>query len=273
MIFSLSVQAQLNLLSTPIGNGNVNVQVSFTGNASCNYDVTITCPTCTPTTTICTGISNNVACTVTFGLATGSNDISATAVRTSGSGQQCPVTTSASLSVLPIELKKFDLVLHNEQTKLLWSTASETNNDYFTIERSVDGSRFDIIGEINGAGNSQSELAYEFIDKRPVSGINYYRIKQTDFDGMFTYTEIKSVRHKLTTNLSITPLTTEGRLQVNSDLESYSLEVYNIAGQQVKSFNSLSLDQQISIDDLNTGLYFIKINHNGQIETTKVVKI
>jgi hypothetical protein len=116
-------------------------------------------------------------------------------------------------------------------------------------------------------------LTYEYTDVKPYAGINFYRIKQTDYDGKYSYSDIKSVRHNTVGNLSITPRTTEGRLQVTTDIEAYSLDVYNVAGQQLKAFKSLSKDQYISIDDLTAGLYFIKINHDGQVETTKIVKI
>lgn len=175
--------------------------------------------------------------------------------------------------VLPVTFSKFSTSSTKNTSQLSFSTASETNNDYFTIERSADGRSFDAIGEIKGAGNSNTPLSYEFIDEKPFTGMNFYRIKQTDFDGKFSFSDIKSVRHNTIGNLSITPGTTEGRLQVTTDADDYTLDIYNVAGQQVKSFKSLSLDQYISIDDLTTGLYFIKVNVGGQIETTKVVKI
>jgi len=262
----------LALVSTPIGGGNFNIQANFSGNSSCVYTVTINCPTCTPTSSICTGVTSTASCTVTFALSPGSNDISATAVRTSGAAPQCPGLLT-SINVLPIELKSFDLVIIEDQTKVIWTTASETNNDYFSIERSADGTSFDAIGEIKGAGNSNTSVSYEFTDAKPLVGINYYRIKQTDFDGKFSYTDIKSVRHNTFGNLNITPRTTEGRLQITTDAEDYSIDVYNVAGQQVKSYPSLSLDQTISIDELTAGLYYIKVNVDGQVETTKIVKL
>ncbi len=175
--------------------------------------------------------------------------------------------------VLPIELSSFDAKTFKNTSILSFTTASETNNDFFTIERSADGSSFDAIGEIKGAGNSNTTLSYEFTDEKPFAGVNYYRIKQTDYDGKFSYTYIKYVRHNTYGNLSITPRTTEGRLQITTDAEDYTLDVYNVAGQQVKSYQSLSLDQSISIDELTAGLYYIKVNVDGQVETTKIVKL
>jgi hypothetical protein len=176
-------------------------------------------------------------------------------------------------TVLPVEFSNFNVSKNKNTSSLSFATASETNNNFFSVERSADGTSFDAIGEIKGAGNSNTTLDYEFTDKKPFAGVNYYRIKQTDYDGKFSYTDIKSVRHNTFGNLSITPRTTEGRLQITTDAEDYTLDVYNVAGQQVKSYQSLSLDQSISIDELTAGLYYIKVNVGGQVETTKIVKL
>jgi hypothetical protein len=174
---------------------------------------------------------------------------------------------------LPIQMKSFELVKKQNSNTIHFSTASETNNDFFTIERSVDGRNFVSVGEIKGAGNSHETLSYEFIDEKPLAGINYYRIKQTDFDSKYLYSEIKSVRHISKGNLTVTPRTTEGRLQVVTDIEDYTLEVFNASGQLVKSFTTLSADQSISIDELEAGLYFVRIHHGSEVETVKITKI
>jgi len=100
--------------------------------------------------------------------------------------------TSKSYKPLPINLVKFEGVLKaDKKVMLFWSTASETNNDYFTIERSTDCIVFDQITTVKGAGNSNSYLTYNYLDD--VSGVEsnfvYYRLKQTDYDGKFSYSE------------------------------------------------------------------------------------
>jgi len=77
--------------------------------------------------------------------------------------------------------------------ELYWVTSNEINNDYFTIEKSNDGINFEIVEIILGAGNSDILLEYSFVDKNPINGISYYRLKQTDFDGKFEYSDIISV--------------------------------------------------------------------------------
>ncbi|MBL0100800.1 MAG: T9SS type A sorting domain-containing protein [Saprospiraceae bacterium] len=155
----------------------------------------------------------------------------------------------------------------------LLSTASETNNDYFNIERSADARNFETIGEIKGAGNSSKELSYEYIDEKPMTGLNYYRIKQTDFDGRFSYSEIRSVRFKGLNNVNVTPRTTEGQINITTDLEAYTIDIHNAAGQVVKTFPAMGLDQTISIESLVAGVYYIRINSGTETETLRVIKL
>jgi hypothetical protein len=95
---------------------------------------------------------------------------------------------------LPIELISFEAKMNtNKQVDIFWATASELNNDFFTIERSADGVNWEIVTTATGAGNSIYRIDYAAYDSRPLSGISYYRLKQTDFDGAFEYSNIVSV--------------------------------------------------------------------------------
>ncbi|MCX6296460.1 MAG: T9SS type A sorting domain-containing protein [Bacteroidetes bacterium] len=102
-------------------------------------------------------------------------------------------TTDLTLSPLPIELLSFDAKSNQKVVDLNWSTATETNSDYFTIEKTKDGSDFETVGTTDGAGNSTSVLNYATKDNSPFEGISYYRLKQTDFNGVFTYSDLKMV--------------------------------------------------------------------------------
>ncbi len=172
----------------------------------------------------------------------------------------------------PVEFSKFIANAFEKSSFISFSTASETNNDYFTIERSGDGRSFDAIGEIKGAGNSTEEKHYEFTDENPLPGINYYRIKQTDFDGQYSYSEIRSVRHTGKGNVAISPRNTDGRLDISTDMESYDVAVYSIAGQEVARFNALAGHQTVNIEALQAGIYFVKVMSGTESETVRVVK-
>src|SRR5690606_24985988 len=86
---------------------------------------------------------------------------------------------------------------------LLWETASETNNDFFTIERSLDGFNFNPITIKTGAGNSHTPISYSYIDEDPQTGISYYRIKQTDYNGNSTYSAIIEVFYSFTAHITL----------------------------------------------------------------------
>src|SRR6185436_3568977 len=96
----------------------------------------------------------------------------------------------------PIELIYFDAKLAEGHVELSWATATELNNDFFTVERSADGTHFEEVLRKPGAGNSTVTLYYSDFDEMPLHGYSYYRLKQTDYDGHYTYSEIKTVKEK-----------------------------------------------------------------------------
>lgn len=96
-------------------------------------------------------------------------------------------------SALPIELIYFNATPNQKTVDLTWATASELNNDFFTVERSIDGLTWEQILTVNGAGTTNQRTNYRDIDTRPAAGLSYYRLKQTDFDGKWSYSNIQSV--------------------------------------------------------------------------------
>ena len=106
-----------------------------------------------------------------------------------------PITfaSKAKKNSLPIELLSFDAIPNGEIVDISWSTALELNNDFFTVERSNDAVNFEELIIIDGAGNSNQTLNYTTKDVNPFNGVSYYRLKQTDFDGKFAYSNIVSV--------------------------------------------------------------------------------
>lgn len=172
-------------------------------------------------------------------------------------------------TVLPITLSAFNATLQSDETvRITWSTSAEINNAYFSLERSVNGTDFEIINEQEGAGNSTTLLNYSFTDLHPVSGTNYYRLKQVDFDGTFTYGPIRQV--------TLTGTTTNGGLSANeigvfpnpstgvftftnkNNTEITGLTVTDIKGQVIKQ-QSIERGAQMQID-LTTqpiGIYIV----------------
>jgi hypothetical protein len=140
--------------------------------------------------------------------------------------------------VLPIELLTFNATPENDNVLLNWSTASETNNDFFTIEKTKDGLTFETVAILNGAGNSTQLNNYHCIDQHPYEGVSYYRLKQTDFNGQFTYSEFKSVEYFSEENLfSVFPNPGNGIINVvcpGSKDELVMLEIIDNMGRIVR---------------------------------------
>lgn len=174
--------------------------------------------------------------------------------------------------VLPVEFLSFDVSKKDRSSYISFITASETNNDYFTIERSTDGRDFEAIGEIKGAGNSTEQISYTFIDENPLSGVNYYRIKQTDFDGKYSYSDVKAVNHASNISTWVTPKNTSGSITVETDLDNYELTVYSSMGQMVEKYSAYSGKQTIDISELPNGIYYFVVHSTTSQETIKVVK-
>jgi hypothetical protein len=118
-----------------------------------------------------------------------------------------PVYSRFNFSMsLPVTLLNFNASLSNKEVLLRWAAATEFNNKYFEIERSTDHRNYYSIARIKGAGNSNMLNEYTSIDRAPRAGINYYRLKQTDADGNYTYSKVIAVNYGGNRNsLSIYP--------------------------------------------------------------------
>lgn len=183
--------------------------------------------------------------------------------------------------VLPIELLSFDARLREKVIDLTWITHSETNNDFFSIERSADGLRFESIGRKTGAGTSREARQYGFTDAQPISGINYYRLKQTDFDGQYSYSNVLSIQMKADDfYVDILQNPVQGNtLQLIFEGHQPGLaavEIYNAAGQkagddllEISSGKSFPV---IDIADFTAGVYFAKISCGGKTVVLKFMK-
>jgi hypothetical protein len=173
-------------------------------------------------------------------------------------------------TVLPVELLNFSAALENNSQVLLnWQTASETNNDFFTIERSEDATSWEKIKQIDGAGNSKSLLTYHFVDEPTLVKNLYYRLKQTDFDGKFSYSGIQSVAMDpdKTVQSSIYPNPTDHEVTiVATEVALSQLKIFNVTGQDVTAQTAetvnVSNERTISLENLTSGIYYIQVGSN-----------
>ncbi len=191
---------------------------------------------------------------------------------------------SLPVTVLPIELIYFKAAANNGKVDLTWSTSSEKNNDFFTIERSVDAQRFEKVLTQKGAGNSNVTLTYRAIDHSPLKGTSYYRLKQTDYNGEFTYSRVVAINNNEQTSSieikSITPVIFQESFRINftgveNGLVDFTLT--NLSGQLVakdkfemqQGFNSYAFN---SHKNLSSGIYFATLFYDNKRITNKVVK-
>jgi hypothetical protein len=182
---------------------------------------------------------------------------------------------------LPITLLGFSGEKTGKAIQLKWSTATEINNSYFTIERSSDGKEFAELGKVKGAGNSNYIRNYNFSDENPFEGINYYRVKQTDFDGQFSYTPVIAIRNRFENEkLKIlpNPVLNAGLAKVNTKTGGiHNLLIVNQLGSILlkKQIELLGGEQIIDFDanGLIPGIYtMVLTDETGNIQKAEFIK-
>jgi hypothetical protein len=184
---------------------------------------------------------------------------------------------------LPIGLSSFEGQLLEEENLITWETDSEMNNDYFTLERSRNGIDFEVSATIQGAGTSTNLNKYAYNDFNPLSGISYYRLKQTDYDGQFTLSQIIALDRELSeavvSSLYPNPATEEISFELTSPKAGkLKIEIYDNAGRLLltknadahRGANSFSID----IDQLEKGVYsaIIHFDHLDKPEVRQLTK-
>ena len=169
--------------------------------------------------------------------------------------------------------------------KLYWSTASEVDNDYFTLERSCDGLNFEAVDNIDGSGNTSQPVQYTYTDESPVGGINYYRLSQTDFEGAQKTFDPISVKIDddaailSVVNIYPNPFNGDFLLTYHSvDKETTLVEILNAKGKSVYS-ESVKSGSGVNVYDFNSkmqltqGIYFVTLSQGkNKTEPIRIVK-
>jgi len=173
---------------------------------------------------------------------------------------------------LPVKFKSFEATVKGASTHISWITATEINNELFEVQRSGNGRTFETIAKIAGQGTIYREQSYNYTDEAPLSGDNFYRLKQVDFDGNYEYTDIISVAHK-SSRISIYPTSTSDFITIQMDEKQIaSVMVYNKVGQTLKSMRITDMETRIDLSSLPSGMYYIQVNAQSGKETKKLIK-
>lgn len=177
----------------------------------------------------------------------------------------------------PIELLNFDIEAANEGNLLLFSTASERNNAYFVIERAADGNRYRELARIKGAGQSYVRKDYRYLDAHPQKGLNYYRLKQVDFDGTFVYSQVISAKNGTENGLQLAPVPALDDLRVSFAEplpEGTAYEVSDLFGRMIKNgiFASESNLYYLNLADLPQGTYIFRVVQGPEMLSQAFIK-
>jgi len=174
----------------------------------------------------------------------------------------------ACATPLEIELIDFDAKRNDKNSVFVnWTTKSEENNNFFAIERSIDGKNFEEIGSVSGAGSSSLTHYYNFIDNEPFFSGSYYRVKQVDFDWTYTYSKVKYVPFGASCDYRIYADYYSNKINVQSGVCDLSglvtVEVYDASGRRVisKSEKSRSSMMEVETGGLPKGIYFVNVRN------------
>lgn len=191
------------------------------------------------------------------------------------------ITVEATeVTALPVALTRFEANAKDNTVELGWETAFEEGNEYFAVERSFDGNEFEVIGKVAGAGDAAVAMRYEFVDEAPQVGLNYYRLRQVDFDGAETTFSTRVVRlgSVLADNdIKIAPSRTSGEFNIltsaalDGDI-TYSL--FDMNGQLIRSetYDASNTAKAVDLASMSSGVYVLQLQTNLGSTTERVVK-
>ena len=186
---------------------------------------------------------------------------------------------------LPIDLISFTAVLNENKVDLNWITASEINNDYFTIERSADAEYWEEVLTVEGAGNSNQIQEYFGVDNNPLEGVSYYRLKQTDFDGKFEYFNVVPVRYqkesKVRGSISLfpNPISSEESIQIqfkNIIESNVSVTIRDARARVIYAKTVLNIENGKVINlplnsNLPKGIYLVTVTSDNEVYNEKLI--
>ena len=186
-------------------------------------------------------------------------------------------TIDLSTAPLPVEIISFTAECENNLITLKWTTETEINNDYFAIEKSDDGFNFYELATVNGNGNSNAPINYHFIDDNSATRTTYYRLKQTDYNGVSEYHGIVTASCNENTQINIypNPFNKGVFIELPYNNETYQVEVKDYLGRNI-NYSSTKQNNRLELEfnnNMANGIYFITVQTNNKtIHTQKIIK-
>lgn len=194
---------------------------------------------------------------------------------TTGSGGDGQIVINVT-GVLPVELTSFTAILNEKAVEINWATANEINNEKFILETSQIGEVFNSIGEIRGSGTTFEPQTYRFTHHTPSQGINYYRLKQVDFDGTFAYSKVIAINAPGSKDIFAFPNPAKDKITVQYDRSkgAGNIQLFDALGRRVNAnIAGYAGNYEVKLPDgLAKGTYWLKVERGGQVQTVPVVK-
>ncbi|MBI1306541.1 MAG: T9SS type A sorting domain-containing protein [Bacteroidetes bacterium] len=185
-------------------------------------------------------------------------------------------------SPLPVELLNFEVkwITTGEQAQLNWSTASESNCDFFEIQRSTDAGQWRIVGRKQGQGNSSAIVHYQYVDQLPgdsKSGIYYYRLKQFDFNGDFSYSPIRMLHwesdNKNLISVFPNPASNEINIRLSEQNVIYNARITDGAGKLIQQ-KTIKEFATFNVNELSRGIYYLQMESDaGELKVFKIMVV
>jgi hypothetical protein len=260
---------------------DINATAAFTGAVDFTYRGVENTTTYSPTSSF--SAQNWVSSYWNTPVGSGPGVLSGTAVVSIPSqalGSNTPWVLSSLQAPLPIELLSFDARLHDKVVHLNWSTASELNNSYFEVQRSQDNKTFETIDIVAGAGNSTSALTYADRDSHPYTGVSYYRLRQVDFDGKFSFSQSVPVRLSKDNAfdfLFVSPSASDGKIVVGFTgiaEGKITVQLVDVLSNEVMTKELTSIEgfnrNELVIPGLAAGVYYITLSDSEHSVTKKI---
>jgi hypothetical protein len=183
-------------------------------------------------------------------------------------GTFSPFAIGDGMIQLPVELISFNAEGKSNTVNLSWITESENNHSHFVVMRSKDGKEWEEIGVVNNKVNSQGLAQYELIDTKPYLD-NYYQLKIVDNEGNSKLSDIRYVQLSIAKPLFVlSPNPTSGVVKIQTESQDADYRVYDLSG---KVLHQGILNKEIELDNLSSGIYFIKVMVDDRIEVKKLI--
>ncbi len=200
-------------------------------------------------------------------------------------GKEYLFSVGSAGTALPVEFSNFDATLKGNQVELKWTTESEENNDFFTVQRSADLVTWFDIAEVKGAGTTFEKNSYVAYDNAPFNGLSYYRIKQTDYNGNYDFSAVRKMAFSENTSdeieiLSVFPNPFNSQLTVQLKIPldgNYQIQLLSLDGQLVHSDNIETKSGNFThlingLSALKSGNYMLLVVGNGKKASARLSK-